>query len=215
LVYTARTKGAALPAKSDKEARESGLNVRLVKALGHPLRVQALQILNLRTASPNELANEMDVGVSLLSYHVRVLHELECIELVKTEPVRGAVEHFYRATSRAFFSKEDWAGVPASVRSGISGTMWGDIVPLVNAAITSGSFDSREDRHFSWTPMVVDEQGWEEAHAVIDKALPELLDIQAKSAERLAAGAEPIPIGALMACFPAAEAEPEDGPAEA
>lgn len=197
-----------MPAKSEKEARESGLNVRLVKALGHPLRVQALQILNLRTASPNELANEMDVGVSLLSYHVRVLHELECIDLVRTEPVRGAVEHFYRATSRAFFSQEDWAEVPESVRGGISGIMWGDIVPLVNEAISTGSFDRHEDRHFSWTPMVVDREGWEEAHAILDNALPALLDVQAKSAERLAAGGEPISIGALMACFESAKGEP-------
>jgi hypothetical protein len=190
-----------LPAKNDKAALESGLNARLVKALGHPLRVQALQILNLRTASPNELANEMGVGVSLLSYHVRVLCELECIDLVKTEPVRGAVEHFYRATSRAFFDEEDWAQVPESVRGSISGAMWGDIVPLVNQAITTGAFDRRHDRHFSWTPMVVDQDGWEEAREILATALHKLLDVQAASAERLAAGAEQVSMGTLIACF--------------
>lgn len=191
-----------MPAKSQKAAgTEPGVNARIVKALGHPLRVQALQILNLRVASPSEIATELGIGVSGLSYHIRVLCELECIELVDTKPVRGAVEHFYRATARAFFTQEDWAEVPESARSGISGAMWGDIVPEVNAAMTAGSFDSREDRHFSWTPMVVDEEGWTEVRSALNEVMLQVIEIQAKSAERLAAGGERISIAALLACF--------------
>jgi DNA-binding transcriptional ArsR family regulator len=202
LIGAVRTKGALLPARSQRKAgTEPGVNARIVKALGHPLRVQALQILNLRVASPSEIADELGIGVSGLSYHIRVLSELECIELVDTEPVRGAVEHFYRATARAFFTQEDWAEVPESARSGISGAMWGDIVPEVNAAMTAGSFDSREDRHFSWTPMVVDQEGWEEVRSLLNDGMLRLLDIQAKSAERLTAGGEAISIAALMTCF--------------
>lgn len=191
-----------MPARSKKTTVvEPGVNARIVKALGHPLRVQALQILNLRVASPSEIADELGIGVSGLSYHIRVLCELECIELVDTEPVRGAVEHFYRATARAFFTQEDWAEVPESARSGISGAMWGDIVPEVNAAMTAGSFDSREDRHFSWTPMVVDQEGWEDVRSVLNDAMLQVIEIQAKSAERLTGGGESISIAALMACF--------------
>ena len=53
-------------------------------------------------ASPNELSKELEEGLSQVSYHVKVLKDFECIEMVKTEPRRGAVEHYYRATSRAF-----------------------------------------------------------------------------------------------------------------
>lgn len=193
-----------MPAKSQKKTgAEPGVNARIVKALGHPLRVQALQILNLRVASPSEIADELGIGVSGLSYHIRVLCDLECIELVDTAPVRGAVEHFYRATARAFFTQEDWEAIPETARSGISGAMWTDIVPEVNAAMTTGSFDGREDRHFSWTPMVVDQDGWEEVRTTLNDAMSQILEIQAKSAERMTGGGgdESISIGTLMACF--------------
>ena len=70
-----------------------------VKALAHPLRVRALAILTEREASPSELAEELGEPLGNVSYHVRLLHELELIELVKTTPRRGAIEHHYRARS--------------------------------------------------------------------------------------------------------------------
>ena len=84
------------------------MDQRLVKALAHPLRVEILTILNERMASPNELSKELEEGLSQVSYHVKVLKDFECIEMVKTEPRRGAVEHYYRATARAFLTDSDW-----------------------------------------------------------------------------------------------------------
>lgn len=179
-----------MPPEDDSRMHEEGLAGRLVKALGHPLRIQALQILNLRTASPYELASEMEVGVSLLSYHLRVLSELECIELVRTEPVSGAAERFYRAASRPSFRREEWDQVPASVRE----------------AIASGAFARGDGRHLSWTPLVVDRQGREEVRALLDGDRDKLLEIQAASAARLADGGEKVSIAALLSCF---EATPE------
>ena len=63
---------------------------RLIRALGHPIRVRALTILNERVASPNELARQLGAHLGSVSYHVRILLELGAIELVKTEPRRGA-----------------------------------------------------------------------------------------------------------------------------
>ena len=100
--------------------RGEKLEQRLFKALAHPLRFQALIILSERVASPNELSKELGEGLSQVSYHVKVLLESDCIELVKTEPRRGAVEHYYRATSRAFLSDDEWATLPDSVRPGFS-----------------------------------------------------------------------------------------------
>ena len=70
-----------------------------VKALAHPLRVRALAILTERDASPSELAEELGEPLGNVSYHVRLLHELGLIELVRTTPRRGAIEHHYRARS--------------------------------------------------------------------------------------------------------------------
>ncbi len=39
------------------------------------------------------MAKEFDESLPLVSYHVRILRELSCLELVRTTPRRGAIEH--------------------------------------------------------------------------------------------------------------------------
>jgi len=46
---------------------------RLVKALAHPLRIQILNLLRDRVASPSELADEIGAPLGNVSYHVRFL----------------------------------------------------------------------------------------------------------------------------------------------
>ena len=73
---------------------------RLLKALAHPLRAKALPLFAEGTVSPIQVARQLDVDVSHLAYHIRVLRQLGLIELVETRQRRGALEHFYRATDR-------------------------------------------------------------------------------------------------------------------
>ena len=73
---------------------------RVIKALTHPLRVQLLRALEDRTASPSELAEEIGAPLGNVSYHVRQLHSLGLIKLVKRTPRRGAIEHYYTALER-------------------------------------------------------------------------------------------------------------------
>lgn len=177
-------------AKDRTKPANRGVNQRLVKALAHPLRVAILTTLNERMASPNELAKELGEGLSQVSYHVKVLKDYKCIELIKTEPRRGAVEHYYRATSRAFLTDRDWKQIPQSVRPGLSADLLQTIVDDVVAALEEGSFDQRDDRHLSWTPLVVDEEGWGELTEALDGALEQVLKIQVASAKRLAKSPE-------------------------
>ena len=88
-----------LPAKST----EATLDRRLIRALGHPVRVRALEVLSERVASPSELAKELREPLGNVAYHVKILEENDAIELVRTAPVRGALEHFYRAKVRPWF----------------------------------------------------------------------------------------------------------------
>ncbi len=177
-----------------KGKTKTGVDQRLVKALAHPLRVEILAILNERLASPNELSKELDEGLSQVSYHVKVLKDYECIELVKTEPRRGAVEHYYRATARAFLTDQDWQHLPASIKPGMSASFIRLLVDDVVAALKNGSFDARDDRHISWTPGVVDEQGWSETVELVNETLEQAIEIHTRSASRLAkSGEEGIP----------------------
>jgi len=192
-----------LAAKSKtKKKKSTGVDQKLVKALAHPLRVEILTILNERMASPNELSKELEEGLSQVSYHVKVLKDFECIEMVKTEPRRGAVEHYYRATSRAYLTDRDWRTLPDSIKPGMSASGLKMLIDDVVAAINGGTFNARDDVHMSRTPGVVDEQGWEDSAELINETLEQIIDIHAESAKRLAkSGEEGIPMATIMVNF--------------
>ena len=195
-----------------KKKKGTGVDQRLVKALAHPLRVEILTILNERMASPNELSKELEEGLSQVSYHVKVLKDFECIEMVKTEPRRGAVEHYYRATARAFLTDSDWQSLPESVKPGVSASSIQMIIDDVVSALTGGTFDARDDRHLSWTPGVVDEQGWEESVDLAAETLDRVIAIHAGSAKRLAkSGDEGIPATMVVMNFQGLSAEAKAG----
>jgi DNA-binding transcriptional ArsR family regulator len=200
-----RNEESALAAttKTKKKTKSAGaIDQRLVKALAHPLRVQILMILNERMASPNELSKELEEGLSQVSYHVKVLKDFECIEMVKTEPRRGAVEHYYRATERAYLADRDWEHLPDSIKPGVTASVFESIIQDVAGAIEGGTFNARDDVHMSWTPGVVDEKGWGEAAKLLNETLAKIIDIQAASAKRLTkSGEKGIPVTAVLMNF--------------
>jgi DNA-binding transcriptional ArsR family regulator len=198
--------GSAEPKTTSRE--RGGVDQRIVRAMGHPVRVQALVILNERVASPNEISKELGESVGHVSYHIKVLKECECIELVDTAPRRGAMEHYYPATDRAFLNSDEWASLPASLRPGISASGIDNIFKDVSAAVKGGTFDKRTNRHLSWTPILIDEQGWDELQVALDEMLARVFEIQSKSAERLVAEDAPgIPVSVAMLGFEAASSE--------
>ncbi|MDX6588854.1 MAG: hypothetical protein QOI84_128 [Solirubrobacterales bacterium] len=171
-----------------------GITQQLAKALAHPLRVQILTSLQKGISSPNQLAQELGEPLGNVSYHVKTLLEYDCVELVKTEPRRGAVEHFYRATERAFFSDADWAKIPASARKGISGSALETIGKNVTEAMIAGTIDARTDSHISETSLLLDEKGWSELSGLLADTLNRAIEIQEEAASRLAGEkSDPVP----------------------
>jgi DNA-binding transcriptional ArsR family regulator len=171
-----------------------GITQQLAKALAHPLRVRILTSLHKGISSPNQLAQELGEPLGNVSYHVKTLLEYDCVELVKTEPRRGAVEHFYRATERAFFSDADWAKIPASARKGISGVILESIGQGATEAMMAGTIEARTDSHLSDTPLLIDEKGWTELNQLLADTLNRAVEIQEEAAHRLAEEkADPIP----------------------
>jgi DNA-binding transcriptional ArsR family regulator len=76
--------------------RPVSIDKRLAKALSSSLRVQALALIGEGAASPKAISDRLGLDVRTVAYHVRVLRELDCIELIETQQRRGAVEHTYR-----------------------------------------------------------------------------------------------------------------------
>jgi DNA-binding transcriptional ArsR family regulator len=169
-----------------REAQDAGeLDEALLKAISHPLRHRLLGLLDNRVASPNELARELGLPLGRVSYHIRLLADLGAIELVRTEPRRGALEHFYRAVTRGWFSEEDWARLPRSARRGIVGQSLQRIFSDVTAAVDAGGFDGPASQ-VTRTALELDEKGLEEVTKVIATATERVNQINAESADRRA-----------------------------
>jgi DNA-binding transcriptional ArsR family regulator len=162
---------------------------RMMKALSHPLRHRILEELNEDASSPSDLAVKLNEPLGNVSYHVKALAKLDAIELVGTKPVRGAVEHFYRATMRPFFEDEQWSDLPISIRNNLLDTTvqkaWENLVEAAN----EGGFDD-PDTHVSWTALDLDEKGYEEMTSLLAETLDKALKIHAKSSGRLGEGAD-------------------------
>ncbi len=171
-------------------SRQEQVDQRLIKALGHPTRTRTLSILNERVASPKELAEEIGDGLSQVSYHVKVLLDCGYIELVKTKPRRGATEHYYRGIRRALLPDDAWRKLPAQVKEGISIGVLNETFEDVTESLKAGVFDRRKDRHLSWTPLIVDGEGWRDFTALLAATLERAFDIQAESAARLSGAGE-------------------------
>ncbi|HEU4657838.1 MAG TPA: winged helix-turn-helix domain-containing protein [Capillimicrobium sp.] len=160
----------------------------MAKALSHPVRVKALEILNDRVASPSDISRELELPVANVSYHINTLLRLGCIEKVETRHVRGAVEHLYRAVRRVVITLEEMHDMPLNARysrfSDIAATAFEDI----REAILGDFLSERPDMHASWTRLRLDEEGWKELYDVLLNALNRALEIQDESVSRIEAG---------------------------
>lgn len=206
--------GGGLVDKAPKEKKLS-LDQRLMKALAHPLRVVILDLLNKAEWSPRELERELGEGLSQISYHVKVLKDFELIEMTRTEPRRGAVEHYYRAIERAFVPSGMAKDIPKSAQQIIGDGIMEKIDRDVSTSLKSGKFYARNDWHTSWTPADLDDQGCQDAERLADEFIEKFLEIAADSAHRRAEsedGGEHIWTSAAVLVFGSENAERECSP---
>jgi DNA-binding transcriptional ArsR family regulator len=188
--------------------RPNRIDQRLVRALGHPLRVKILEVVQLRNASPSELTELLSAPLGNVAYHVRVLEKCGCIEQVATARRRGAVEHYFRARPRSYIGHQDWRKVPKSLRDTVTGAALGTFFDRAADALESGTLDARDDTTLNWMPMAVDQAGWAEVAAVFEAAANRLEAIHALCRRRIEQGeGEAIPLVVGMAAF---EPAPED-----
>lgn len=108
-----RTQGAGSDRAGETDAprpdRREVARTNRITAMSHPLRARILRVLFEREVmSPAELSRQLHAKLSDVSYHVRALVKLGCAEEVGTRPVRGALEHFYRAIERPLIDTDEF-----------------------------------------------------------------------------------------------------------
>jgi predicted ArsR family transcriptional regulator len=159
----------------------------VVTGMQTELRTHIIVLLNERAASRPEICKELGAPSNNVRYEMDVLKKLDppLIELVYEKPVRGTVEKFYRATEQARIDGPEWSGVPDVIKGKMRSGLLDMIVSDAVAAIAADAYDSIEDAHMSWGPMILDETGWEETVLVLARALEEVEKIKEDSKQRL------------------------------
>ena len=98
----------------------------LLMALRHPVRREILREMEGEEAiSPRELATALDLPLSNVSYHIRVLVDCAAVSLVGTKPTRGSMQHFYSTAIEAPWARQVLGLDPAGGSSGAGETSTG------------------------------------------------------------------------------------------
>jgi hypothetical protein len=172
--------------------------------------MKILAELNAREMSPKQFFEKFG-GDSLprVARHFDVLVAYGWLYLVRTESGgkrRGGIEHFYKATEPAIFDESTWPEVPDSMKELVSWRILETFAGQVKEAMEAGTFDTREDRHFTWTPLRLDEQGWSTVIAGLDGFFHFLYEEQERADIRLSeSGEDAIPMTVSLAGFESPE----------
>lgn len=176
--------------------RRSSNEQSVCEALRHPIRVRILEALCDQDLSPTQFLRQglLPPGfdfegdeknaLSHVAYHFKQLLEADCVVLIKRIPRRGANEHIYRSKMLALHTDEDFEGLSLEQRRAISRSTLQMLVARAEGAIYQGTFDKRADRHLSWVPLELDEQGWEELRDLQAETLEKAQGIKAASIAR-------------------------------
>lgn len=178
---------------------------QLLRAGWHPIQIQALTILTEHEASPKEIAIELGLTkakAGYVSHHVRVLVERGLAEATRTEPRRGANEHFYKAVMPLIVSNEDAEGMALEERLTLSCWVISCMSHDLVRAIEAGTIDERIDRHLTRIPMRLDEEGYTEVFEIQEEAFERTQRAQERAERRLEESGEGgRQVSAFLACF--------------
>lgn len=188
---------------------------RLAIVFADPLRLKIVTELYMREMSPSGFYAEFGGGsVPRVDRHFKRLAEHGWLRFIREESGggrRGGTEHFYRATELAIFDHETWALLPYSIRVAFSWRTFEQLAERVREALLAGTLDARADSHLSWTPVLLDQLGWEQVTASVDALFESLFEEQAEAKLR-AIDSEEEPMLATVALAAFESPAPSQGP---
>lgn len=167
---------------------------RLAVVFADPLRLRIVTELFMREMSPTGFFAEFGGGsVPRVDRHFKTLAEHGWLNLIRKESGgrrRGGTEHFYRATELAIFDEETWSLLPYSIKVAFSWRIVEQFGERVREAIDAGTFDARPERHFTWTPIVLDRAGWDRVLAALIILFESVFEEQEDAKLRIAQSGE-------------------------
>ena len=162
---------------------DQDLETRMAKAVAHPLRARLLALLQEGVASPNELSKRVGEPLSNVSYHVKALLQLGCIEQTTWKQRRGAIEHYYRAVT-ATALPELVPALPLSIRVALSADTGARAVTALAAALKDGALDDPDEALVSLTRLRLDEPAWQELAPLVEAVATRARQLETESNDR-------------------------------
>ncbi|HXF30361.1 MAG TPA: helix-turn-helix domain-containing protein [Solirubrobacterales bacterium] len=184
---------ASAPRTEGPTRRVDFVSPQLAAALAHPTRVAVMGVLVEGPASPRQMAEAIDEPLNNVTYHVKQLRALGCIELDRTERRAGGrvLERFYRASQRAYFDDDAWAVLNPQERLGVIWSIVRMMSRDITTAMTAGTFFGDDyDVHATRSPVTVDKEGWEEIAELVNRSTKEIFEIERRVEKRQAEGGD-------------------------
>ena len=104
-------------------------------------------------------------------------------------------ERFYRGTGPPVVADEVFEKLPGSTKALVVSRIFEALAAQTKEAMKAGTICARPDAHFTWTPLELDQQGWEALTALLESVLLALPEEQERARARMAqSGEEPIPM---------------------
>lgn len=183
---------------------EGLLMLRLSKVLADPVRVRILAECSIEAMSPRGFRDAFG-GPSLadIAQDFEVLEQFGWLGRVPTEAVTAPekFDRLYSTTEPLVFDSE-WPGIPSSSKALVTRRIVETLSGRVKEAMKGGTIDERPDRHLSWTPLALDQQGWDTIIAQVDALFYALFEEQDDANARMAeSGEEPIPMTVGLLAF--------------
>ena len=177
-----------------------------MKAMSHPLRAEVFRLIRERgPLSPAEVSRELEADLKEVSYHVRKLAEYNCVEEVENRPVRGALEHFYRATDRHMVDTEEWnelAELEPHMAEVLTDEFMQAIVDDYSASRRAAIVALDDEFWITRSPLLLDPEGLRESQAAAMRYEDELVRIAARSAVRRdEEGIPEVPVSSSIVLF--------------
>lgn len=141
---------------------EQLIDPRVVKAISAPIRTEILADCSIAPISQSEFRARQGNrhSAQLIAHHFEVLVECDAIEVTFTRRVKGSLVNYYQAAARALFSEEDFVHLPEALKGCFSALVCSSFQEQAFQSLLANLFDSRSERHATWTPLRLDLAGF-------------------------------------------------------
>lgn len=133
---------------------------RVLHALGHPVRRQILRSLVRRDGSASAISRELELDLSVVSYHLNQVLARECgvVELVEAVERRGALEKIYALKFEALGGADPFRRLEPD--EGVRPMSVEECFIVAVSAMEEAPFDDPPGSTWEWSLAQVDAEGW-------------------------------------------------------